>query len=91
MADDDFEAAEAAEVGWKVRDAVSQAITGTDWAPPVGGVITDCVVILGWSYADGRHGSSHLICGTPWAAQGLVDRTLQRMEAQHADEIAEDD
>lgn len=78
------------DVEWAVREAVSAAITGTDWAPPEGGILTDVVVIMGFSYADGSHGSAHMICGAPWSGHGLVERTLTRLEATLQNEIADD-
>ena len=75
MAADDPTHAEMAE---RVRDAVAEAVAGTRWAP-AGGVLVDCVVFMGFFNADGTHGASHLICGSPWASVGLVEDQLDRM------------
>lgn len=78
---------EAEAVGRSVLEAVAGAVNGTDWAPPEGAVLAECVVIMGWFYVDGTYGSSHLVTGAPWSGRGLVEQTIQRMEAIYDDEI----
>ena len=73
-----------------MKDVVADVLQGTDWAPPEGAILTECVVMMGWYYADGSYGSSHLICGPPWSGHGLAVRCLQRIESQHLDEIDDD-
>ena len=70
------------DVEHRVKDAVARAVIGSDWAPPEGAILTECVVIMGWYYSDGTYGSSHLTCGPPWSGHGLATRCVQRMEAQ---------
>lgn len=82
MTDPDVEALEH-----RVREAVASAVAGSDWAPPSGAVLLDCVVIMGWFHADGTHGTSRLVCGSPWAGRGLVDMAAQAIEASYDDEI----
>ena len=55
-----------------VRDAISAAVRGTEFAPPEGAVLTDCVIVMGWYDADGDHGTSMVRCGSPWATRGLI-------------------
>lgn len=88
VSDDHKEAAIALE--HKVREAVADAIRGSDWEPP-GAVLTECVVVMGWFLPDGSHGSSHLRCGTPWGTLGLVSLTKDRIEAQEAADLFDED
>jgi len=82
---------DTSDLEYKIKEVVSGVISGTAYAPPEGAILTECVVIMGWFYADGSYGSSHIICGPPWAGHGLTTRCLQRIEIQLANEIDEND
>ena len=74
----------------KMKDVVAATVAGSDWAPPEGAIPTECVVIMGWYYADGTYGSSHLTCGPPWSGHGLATRCVQHMESLMLDDIEGD-
>jgi len=84
------------QVAERVRDAVAAAVAGTDWCPP-GGVLVDCVVMLGWFSpgADAPYGGSHLRHGSPWATHGLVedqfDRMTQLRDRENAPHLCDDE
>ena len=72
------------DVEHAMKEAVAGAVAGTDWAPPDGAILIECVVIMGWYYPDGSYGSSHITCGPPWSGHGLAQRCVQDMEATYA-------
>lgn len=78
------------DLNYRLKETISTAVVGTDWAPPEGAILMDAVVIMGWFYADGTHGTSHFTCGSPWAGHGLVTRCLQRIEATLAEDLEGD-
>ena len=65
----------------RMLDAIQQTIAGTDWAPPDAALVTECVVIMGWTDGDGYYGTSHLRCGSPWGTEGLIANALREIEA----------
>lgn len=65
----------------RVHSAVAEAVNGSSWAPDEGGVLVDCVVVMGWRHSDGTYGVSRMICGSPWSARGLLADALAKTEA----------
>lgn len=72
---------EYSHVKRKVINAVDEAVRGSSWAPPDGevAVLTDCVVIMGWTDLEGNNVQTNLLCGSSWAAEGLVSQVLREL------------
>jgi len=69
----------------RMRDAVQEVLAGSEYGPPDGGIVAECVVIAGWVDIDGDSGKSHLRCGTAWGTEGLVASTLR--EIRYSDDL----
>lgn len=63
-------------------DAVQQVVAGTEFAPTEAALVTECVVVIGWTDGDSNYGQSHLRCGSPWGTEGLLVAALREVEAE---------
>lgn len=77
MADAQTEALER-----RMLDAITEAVRGSEWAPPEGGLIVEAVVVMGWVDSDGDSATSHLRCGSAWGTEGLLVDALRHVRMQ---------
>lgn len=83
MASKEFE-----QIKRRVIDAVQEALTGTDWSPPEGGLLTEVVVVGVWMDPAGETGMSFFPATNHWwSTKGLLD-DASRM---HSDSRSDDD
>lgn len=66
----------------RVREAVSNAVKGSDRAP-LAGVLLECVVVMGWMDDEGEHVTTHILCGSPWATRGLISQAVAHIDIHH--------
>lgn len=66
----------------RVREAVSNAVKGSDRAP-LAGVLLECVVVMGWMDDEGEHATTYILCGSPWATSGLAKYAIAQMDINH--------
>lgn len=71
-------------------DAVQRIVAGTEHAPPGAGIVTECVVVMGWVADDGDHGRSHVRCGSPWGTEGLLIAAIREIEAAEQAQLDDD-
>lgn len=80
MSDEEREDRERVEaLRRRLLDAVTEAVSGTDWAPPEGGFVAEAVVVMRWiDAADGDSGLSFVPVTTSfWATEGLLRGALR--------------
>lgn len=68
------------ELSHKLLSAVSEVVKGTDWAPPEGGILVDCLVVLIHVDDRGEFGSSWLSAGSAEQAEGMARKVLRSMD-----------
>ena len=81
MADDDRQ--EFAALRDRIMDAVSEAVSGTNWGPPGEdpAVLSEVVVCMGWTLAQpGLYATSYLRSGSTWSSKGLLRDVLNELE-----------
>lgn len=68
---------EHAALKHRTLEALGDAIAGSDWAPPDGGILTEAVVVMVWVDTDGGHGWSTLDATVhDWSKLGLLTAAL---------------
>lgn len=67
------------EIAEKVLGAVAKAVEGTEWAPPEGGVLVDCLVVMMYRTLDGEYGTSWLNVGSAEQAEGMARKILRTL------------
>lgn len=66
-------------VNRRVLDAVADAVGGTEWAPPEGGLLAEAVVVLRWVEPDGAAGMNYVAATSHyWSTEGLLRAALRR-------------
>jgi hypothetical protein len=61
-----------------VLSALQDAVNGSEWAPPAGGVITEAVIVMHWMDPDGTTGMSFVPATNHfWSTEGLLRGALR--------------
>ena len=69
---------EELEMKTRIKQFIENEVAGTPWAPMEGGILVDCVVLLGFYNPNNTHGSSFIACTSDWAARGLIEEARER-------------
>lgn len=82
--------AESQQLDVLFRDLVAEAVAGTEWSPPEGGLITNVVVLIEW-LADGQDDQtmSWYRTGSSYMAEGMLRaalRNLDRSAGRHGED-----
>lgn len=86
----DFDGSDLNQLRHRMLDAIGSIVSGTDWSPPEGGVVTEAVVVMVWMQPDGEQGMSFVPATNHfWSTEGLLRGALRSHLSR--DDEADDD